>query len=121
MNASRLHRAGPALAIALGLAMALRLAALPSLLPQPSAGLVPICAGGQIVYLAIGADGPLPDGAPAADPCPVFGLAHAVPAAPPALPVRAGAAASAKAPVGASRGTRRAPPAYRPRAPPRAA
>lgn len=68
------------LGAALLVALMFRLMAGPALMAPPSPGLVPICAGDKIVYLALhgGAETPAPK---AADPCPVFGLALAALAA----------------------------------------
>lgn len=81
----------PGLALLL-LAAALSLRVLgPGLLPAPKDGYVALCAGGEIVYLPaseLGLDfGGEGDDAPAPQPCPWFGLAHAATVEPPDVSV----------------------------------
>ena len=114
-------RACAGLSILIAVALALRLLAGPAFAAPPVPGLVPICAGGQIVYVALegygGPEDPAPEHGP--DPCPWMGLGPLLGAVePPALPV----AVAAAAPQGPSAGPERLQAGraagYRPRAPP---
>jgi hypothetical protein len=66
-------RARPAILLLLALALAGRLVAGPAFAHPAMPGLVPICAGGEIVLVALGDEAP---GAPAPspEPCPWMGL-----------------------------------------------
>ena len=65
---------------ALALLLTFRLLLGPALLPPPEPGLVPICGGTAILYVAL--DGKAGDpGAKLSDPCPFFGFAAAPPEA----------------------------------------
>ena len=67
---------GAALALLLGFRLLLG----PALLPPPEPGLVPICGGTVILYVAL--DGKAGDpGAKLSDPCPFFGFSAAPPEA----------------------------------------
>lgn len=80
----------PALCVGvLALALALRALAAPGIAPASQTGLVALCLGGQIVYVALdGYEGPTePFEAPAPDPCPWLGFGpQALAPGPAALP-----------------------------------
>ena len=66
-----------ALALLLGLVLALRVIAVPFVMAAPAPGLMAICSGGEIVYVSLDTGQPVSNG-PAADPCPFFGTTAAL-------------------------------------------
>jgi len=70
------------LGAALALVLVVRLLLGPGLMPAPAPGLVPICTGTRIVYLALDG-GPIAPGPKHSEPCPFFGFTAA-----PAQPAR---------------------------------
>ena len=101
----------------LGMALALRLLARPGFAAPPEPGLVALCGGGQIVWIAPGEDPSEPGRA--ADACPWMGLstlAEGTP--PPALPGLAARPETAIPPLAGRLPATAAPGGYRARAPP---
>lgn len=120
----RWRRCPPApVAVFLALLLSFRVVA-PGVIAAPAEGYVPICTGGEIVYVALSGltgsteDAPAPQTAPPDAPCPWFGLNHVALAAPagalPPIPPQALSAPTRATPAL----LRAATTAFRPRGPP---
>ena len=87
-----------AFALMLALVVALRVVAAPVVLGPAEAGLIPVCAGGQIYYVTL--DGtPVDADAPEGDPCPFLGIALILESTETPMPVARDVAVSKAAPM----------------------
>lgn len=77
-----------AVALLLGLVLALRLVAAPIILQAPAPGLMAICSGGEIIYISMEDGQPVSEGeGPASASCPFFSVMSVLPGVETPVPV----------------------------------